>query len=107
MGGNVGRGKIKMASANTLLSQQRRLTLVHTEKLKPKINWAISGRMLSSGICCSVRFSIFGENPSEEDDYDNYYYEFIACKEPPEVGLVKKVNWKFVLVGGTVHANPT
>ena len=28
-------------------------------------------------------------------------------REPPEVGLVKKVNQKFVLVGGTVHANPT
>ena len=28
-------------------------------------------------------------------------------KEPPEVGLVKKVNRKFVLVGDTTRANPT
>ena len=48
--------------------------------------------MLSSGIShvCSVRFSILGENPSEEVlDYDI------------------KVNRKFVLVGGAVRANPT
>ena len=28
-------------------------------------------------------------------------------REPPEVGLVKKVNRKFVLVGGTAGANIT
>ena len=28
-------------------------------------------------------------------------------KEPPEVGLVKKVNRKFVLVSDTARANPT
>ena len=28
-------------------------------------------------------------------------------KEPPGVELVKKVNWKFVLVGGAVHASHT
>ena len=28
-------------------------------------------------------------------------------KEPPEVGLVKKVNRKFVLVGDMARANPT
>ena len=31
-------------------------------------------------------------------------FKFDAHKEPPEVGLVKKVNRKFVLVGGTVRA---
>ena len=39
-----------MASAYHLISQQGRLTLVHTEKLKPMIKGTISGRMLSSGI---------------------------------------------------------
>ena len=38
-----------MASAYHLMSQQGRLTLVHTEKLKPMIKGTISGRMLSSG----------------------------------------------------------
>ena len=50
MGGIVGRGKIKMASASTLMSQQGRLTLLHTEKVKLMIKGTISGRMLSSGI---------------------------------------------------------
>ena len=39
-----------MASSSTLMSQQGRLTLVHTEKLKSMIKGTISGRLLSSGI---------------------------------------------------------
>ena len=42
------------------------------------------------------------------------FWIFVQCgralslhKEPPEVELVKKVNRKFVLVGGAVHATPT
>ena len=36
---------------------------------------AITG-LLAFGLykCCSVRFSILGENPSEEVDEDYYYY---------------------------------
>ena len=61
MGGIVGRGKIKMASASTLKSQQGRLTLVHTEKLKLKIKGTISGRMLSSGISHVAFASVYSE----------------------------------------------
>ena len=43
--------------------------------------------MVDIQICCSIQLS--------------------HHKEPPEVGLVKKVNWKFVLVGGRARANPT
>ena len=50
MGGIGGCGKIKLASAYHLMSQQGHLTLVHTEKLNPMIKGTISGRMLSSGI---------------------------------------------------------
>ena len=75
MGGIVGRGKIKMASASTpsVMSQQG-LILVHTEKLKPK--GPISEKLISSDVSHVALASVLlGENPSEEvDDYDNYYY---------------------------------
>ena len=43
------------------MSQQGRLTLVHTEKLKPMINGTISGRMLSSGISHVALVSVYSE----------------------------------------------
>ena len=52
---------------------QQGLILVHTEKLKPK--GQISEKLVSSDIS-HVAFTLvlLGENPSEEvDDYDNYY----------------------------------
>ena len=61
MGGIVGQGKIKMASASTLMSQQERLTLVHTEKLKLMIKGTISGRMLSIGISHVAFASLYSE----------------------------------------------
>ena len=61
MGGIVGRGKIKMASASTLMSQQGRLIVVHTEKLKLTIKGTISGRMLSSGISHVAFASVYME----------------------------------------------
>ena len=61
MGGIVGQGKIKMASAYNLMSQQGRLTLVHTEKLKPMTKGTISGRMLSSGISHVAFASVYSE----------------------------------------------
>ena len=46
------------------------------EQLKPTIKVQISGRMASIGISDCDRFSILGENPSEEvdddDENDNY-----------------------------------
>ena len=39
--------------------------------------------------------------------FDALAIQLSLHKEPPVVELVKKVNRKFVLVGGTVLANPT
>ena len=50
-----------MASASTLMSQQGRLTSVHTEKLKLMIKGTISGRMLSSGISHVAFVSVYSE----------------------------------------------
>ena len=50
-----------MASASTLMSQQGRLTLVYTEKLKLMIKCTISGRMLSSGISHVAFTSVYSE----------------------------------------------
>ena len=50
-----------MASAYHLMSQQGRLTLVHTENLKPMIKGTISGRMLSSGITHIAFASVYSE----------------------------------------------
>ena len=50
-----------MASASTLMSQQGRLTLVHTEKLKLMLKGTISGRMLSSGISHVAFASVHSE----------------------------------------------
>ena len=61
MGGIVGQGKIKMASASTLMSKQGRLTLLHTEKLKLIIKGTISGRMLSSGISHVAFASVYSD----------------------------------------------
>ena len=61
MGGIVGLGKIKMASASILMSQQGRITLVHTEKLKLMIKGTISGKMLSSGISHVAFASVYSE----------------------------------------------
>ena len=65
-----GRGGIIMASASTPSANEpaKDLSLVHIVQLKPMIKVQISGRMVSSGIRCSVRFSILRENPSEEVD---------------------------------------
>ena len=59
MGGNGGRGGIKMASASTpsVNEPAKDLILVHTVQLKPMIKAQISGRMVSSGIT-GVRFSV-------------------------------------------------
>ena len=43
------------------MSQQGRLTLVHTEKLKLMIKGTISGRMLSSGISHVAFASVYSE----------------------------------------------
>ena len=58
MGGIVGRGKIKIASAYNLMSQQGRLTLVHAEKPKPIIKGTIS---VSSGISHVAFASVYSE----------------------------------------------
>ena len=34
-------------------------------------------------------------------------YGYVFIESLLKVGLVKKVNWKFVLVGGTARASPT
>ena len=39
--------------------------------------------------------------------FDALYKQLSLHRQPPEVELVKKVNRKFVLVGGTARANPT
>ena len=53
--------------------------LVHTVKLKPIIKAQISGKFVTMWYkWCSGHFSTHRENPSEEVDYDNYYYESIA-----------------------------
>ena len=57
---------------------QQGLSVVHTEKLKPK--GPIKEKLVSSDIS-HVAFAsvLLGENLSEEvDHYHNYYYEFIA-----------------------------
>ena len=73
VGSNGGRGEIKMASASTSTpsanEQAKDAVLVHKVQLKPIIKAQISGRMISSGISDSDRFSILRENPSEEVDY--------------------------------------
>ena len=78
MGCIVGRGKIKMTSASTPSVNEPSTgpILVHTEMLKAMITGPISGKFISSGIS-HVAFAsvLLGENPSEEVDYDNYYYE--------------------------------
>ena len=53
-----------MASASTPSANEptKDLSLVHTVQVKPMIKVQISGRMLSSGIRCSVHFSILREN---------------------------------------------
>ena len=52
VGGNSGRGKIKMASASkpSANEQAKDIVLVHTVQLKPMIKAQISGRMITSGI---------------------------------------------------------
>ena len=61
-----------MASASTSTpsanEQAKDAILVH--KVQPIIKAQISGRMISSGISDSNRFSILRENPSEEVDYE-------------------------------------
>ena len=58
MGSIIGSGKIKMASAYNLMSQQEHLTIVHTEKL---IKGTITGRMLSSDISHVAFASVYLE----------------------------------------------
>ena len=52
VGGNGGRGEIKMASASTPSAneQAKDVVLVHTVQLKPMIKAQISGRKISIGI---------------------------------------------------------
>ena len=68
-----------MASASTAsVNEPTRPYFSPHRKLKPKA--PISEKLVSSDIS-HVAFAsvLLGENPSEEvDDYDNYYYEFIA-----------------------------
>ena len=48
--------------------------LVHTVQLKPMIKAQISGKLVSNGISDVAIASVHSEkNPSEKDDYDNYY----------------------------------
>ena len=63
MGGNGGRGGIKMASASTQSAneQVKDLILVHTVQLKPIIKALISGRMISSGISVVAFASVYSE----------------------------------------------
>ena len=81
MGVNGGWGEIKKASASTPSAneQAKDAVLVHTVQLEPMIKAQISGGMISSDISTgrSDRFSILQENPSEEVDYDNYYYDLL------------------------------
>ena len=49
-----------------------------------------------------VHFSILRENPSEEVDYDNYYYEFIARNDvfwwAPEIDFRYETKARKVMV---------
>ena len=81
---------------------QQGLILVHTEKLKPK--GPISEKLVSSDIS-HVAFAsvLLGENPSKEvDDYDNYYYEFIAINDvfwrAPEIDFRNETKARKVMV---------
>ena len=55
-----------MALAYHSMSQQGRLTLVHTVKLKPMIKGTISGRMLSSGISHVAFTPVYSEKTHVE-----------------------------------------
>ena len=70
--GGLKKIKWRQLAHQQLLSQQG-LILVHTEKLKPK--GPIAKKLVSSDIShVALASVILGENPSEEvDDYDNYY----------------------------------
>ena len=64
----------------------------------------ISGKLVSSGIN-HIAFAsvILGENPSEEvDDFDNYYYEFIARNDgfwrAPEIDFRHETKARKVMV---------
>ena len=64
--------------------------LVHRVKLKPIIKAQISEKLVAMLYkWCRDRFSTLWENPSEEVDYDNYYYESILridyFSRPPEI----------------------
>ena len=76
---------------------QQGLILVHTEKLKPK------GRISEKLVSSDISHVILGENPSEEvDDYDNYYYEFIARNDgfwrAPEIDFRYETKARKVMV---------
>ena len=59
MGGIVGRGKIKMASASTPASKG--LILVHTINLKPIKEAQISGKLVTSGMSDVAIVSVHSE----------------------------------------------
>ena len=63
VGGNGGRGEIKMASASTPSAneQAKCVVLVLTVQLKPMIKAQISGRMISSGISDVATASVYSE----------------------------------------------
>ena len=63
MGGNVGRGEIKIASASTPSAneQAKDVILAHTVQLKPTIKAQISGSMISSGISDVAIASVHSE----------------------------------------------
>ena len=69
VGGNGGRGEIKMASASTPITndQAKDLILVHTVQLKPMIKTQISGRlMVSSGISNVASVSVHYEKTRQK-----------------------------------------
>ena len=63
VGGNGGRGKLKMVSASTSSTNEpgKDIILVHTVRLKPTINAQISGRMVSNGISDVATASVYSE----------------------------------------------
>ena len=65
VGGNGGRGEIKMASASTTSANKhvKDLIFVHTVQLKPMIKAQISGSMISSGISDVVITSVHSDKP--------------------------------------------
>ena len=99
VGGNGGRGEIKMVSASTPSANEpaKDVVLVLTVQLKPMLKAQISGRMISSVISDVATASVY---------FDNYYYEFITRNDgfwrAPEIDFryetearIEMVDFKF------------